>query len=90
MTKEYHLQPITPLTIEGIREWKWCGNAWSDGPAFTSVHEFALNPANSIADRAEALRISGRDGMGLTDEEMCIVGLSDQEQVDEYVDMEGE
>jgi hypothetical protein len=79
-----HLKSITPLTIEAIRAWEFCGNAWSDGLAFKSIDEFVLDGDKPAADRAEALRVMGRNGMGLTDEEMGIAGKSDEQQVLEY------
>jgi len=75
-----HLKPIFPLTIEMIRAHRWCGNAWSDGPAFDSIHKFVIDESNSVADRAEALRIMGRDAMGLEDD-----GVSDAAAVARYL-----
>ena len=73
-------------SIKQIRAHKWVGNAMSDSPAFAAVDGFARDSsANTVADRAEALRVMCRNGMGLTDEAQGIVGQSDQEQLDEYI-----
>lgn len=79
-----HLSPITPLTIEGIRAWLWCGNAWSDGPAFKSVDEFVRNDAHPLNERAEALRIMATKGMGLSGPEAG-EDLEDKDLVLEYI-----
>lgn len=47
-----HLKPIGPLTIEAIRTWEWCGNAWSDGPAFESIDQFVEDESNPVEHRA--------------------------------------
>ncbi len=64
-----HQKAITPLTIEGIRAWAWVGNAWSDGEAFNSIHRFVSDESHSVEERAEALWIMGREGMGLDPEQ---------------------
>lgn len=81
-----HLKSITPLTIESIRAWEFVGNHHSDSAAFKSIETFAADPAQPIQHRAEALRIMGNKGMGLTDAEMGIDGLSDAAQVAEFMD----
>lgn len=67
--------------IQAIRDHQFVGNHHSDSDAFRAIDAFARSNANTIADRAEALRIIGRSGMGLTDAEMQIVGKTDAEQV---------
>lgn len=69
-----HLKPITPLTIEAIRAHEWCGNHHSDAAAFASIDQFAADESQPMEHRAEALRISGLKGMGLSEEEaLCHV-----------------
>jgi len=80
-----HLKSIEPLTIEAIRAWEWCGNAWSDGNAFDSIHQFATDPTKSWEDRAEAIHCMAVNGMGLTPEKEGIEGLTPQEQVETYL-----
>jgi len=80
-----HLQPITPLTIEAIYAHQWCGNAWSDGPAFASVAEFAADPARPTVERAGALRTMARNGMGLKGDDAGD-NLTDAELVIEFME----
>lgn len=51
--------------IQEIREHKFIGNAHRDNDAFTAICDFADDDCLPIADRAEALRIMARKGMGL-------------------------
>lgn len=79
-----HLQPITPLTIETIYAHQWCGNAWSDGPAFNSIVEFVADASRPIIERAGALRTMARKGMGLTGDDAGD-NLTDFELVIEFM-----
>jgi hypothetical protein len=56
--------------INDIRNHQFVGNHAGDSEAFQYIETFARNEKNSTADRAEALRIMGTRGMGLTMEEM--------------------
>lgn len=60
--------PYGPVThfksIEEIKAYTWIGNHHSDWAAFNGVDAFAANKDNSVADRAEALRIASDAGMG--------------------------
>jgi len=75
-------KPVTFNTLADVRAYQWVGNAWSDGPAFMAVDAFVQNVNNSIADRAEALRIMSDIGMGCGREEE----LSNEEIVSDYID----
>lgn len=79
-----HLKPIEPLTIEAILAWEFVGNAHSDSAAFTSISEFAENPANSVEDRVKALRHMAHAGMGLTGQ-MAGDHLNDLEYLGEFL-----
>lgn len=81
-----HLKPIEPLTIETIRTWEWCGNAHSDGPAFASIDKFVLDTTKPVADRGEAIRIMGKEGMGLKGEDAGD-HMTDEQLVDEWFSM---
>ena len=50
--------------ISEIQAHCFVGNAYSDQPAFNAIHDFVMNDNNSIADRAEALRVMSDVGMG--------------------------
>lgn len=80
-----HRVPIRPLTLEAIRAHVFVGNAFSDGPAFASITEFASTETNSVSERAEAIRIMGLKGMGLTEAEAGC-DMSDQELVKVFID----
>jgi len=80
-----HLQPITPLTIEAIYAHKWVGNAWSDGPAFNSIAEFAADASRPTVERAGALRTMARKGMGLKGDDAGD-NLMDSELVIEFME----
>lgn len=69
--------------IEAVRKYSWAGNAHSDHDAMTAIDAFVANDTHSIADRAEALRIMGRDGMGLEGEDNGD-DLTDEELVAEW------
>lgn len=84
MIRNIHLRHITPLTIESIRSWEFVGNAHFDGPAFSDIDKFASSSANSVKDRAEALRIMGQKGMGLSASESG-AELPDSELVDLFM-----
>lgn len=61
-----HLKSIPkPLTLAAILAWEFCGNHWSDAPAFASIDEFAADETQSWADRAAALNHMGEEGMGI-------------------------
>jgi hypothetical protein len=57
------------MTIEQIREHQFVGNAHSDSDIFAEIHRFAMDEAQPVAHRAEALWIMGDRGMSLTVEE---------------------
>lgn len=54
--------------IEAIRAHEFVGNAFSDGPAFNAICQF-VDDDHTTAERAEALRIMARKGMGLSGED---------------------
>jgi hypothetical protein len=60
-----NISNLPPLTLEELRKHQWVGNHYHDMPMFTRIHEFVLDERNSVEDRAKALWIMGRDGMGL-------------------------
>jgi len=68
-------------TIEEIKNHRFVGNHWSDGSAFGGIHDFVVNPKNSIEDRAEALRQMSDRGMGCGRDEH----VPDQKIVDDYM-----
>ena len=51
--------------IKEIQAHTFAGNAFSDRDAFEAIHQFVINGNNSVADRAEALRVMTDKGMGL-------------------------
>lgn len=55
--------------IEEIKNHKFAGNHFFDCGSFTGIENFVLDGSNSIADRAEALRIMSDKGMGCGREE---------------------
>lgn len=52
-------------TLASIKSYEAVGNFHSDSAAFAAVTEFVQDERNSIADRAEALRHSEENWMGL-------------------------
>lgn len=58
-------------TIEQVRAHKFVGNAMSDADAFRAIDAFAADRKRPLAERAEALRIQMRDGMGLSGRDAC-------------------
>lgn len=61
-----HLKSIPhPITLAAILAWEFCGNAWSDGPAFKSIDDFVRDTTKSVNDRAEAITHMGLVGMGI-------------------------
>ncbi len=54
-------------TIEEIRAHRFAGNYHQDGESFAAIDDFVKDVINTIEDRAEALVIMARDGMGLFD-----------------------
>ena len=68
--------------IQQIRDHDWFGSYAFDQAAFHAVDQFVLNETNSYADRAEAIKLASRDGMG---EDIEDEWESDQEMVDEYI-----
>jgi hypothetical protein len=75
-----HLKSISPLTLANILAWQFVGNAYSDGPAFASIANFANDDTQSFADRAAAIRYMGEAGMGLDADE-----LGSQETDEQFV-----
>jgi hypothetical protein len=73
------------LSIQSIRAHVFIGNHASDSAAFRNITDFVQNSTNSISHRAEAIRIMGRNGMGLSDAEMGIECMSDAEQVAAFI-----
>lgn len=64
-------------TIEQIKQYQFTGCHAFDREAMEAVDQFALDQTNSIADRAEALRIICDQAMGAG----RLEDLSDQEVV---------
>ena len=69
------------MNIEQIKAHNWFGNHFSDRIMFNEVHNFVTNEHNSIADRAEALRIMSDKGMGCGRDEH----ISDDDIVADYL-----
>lgn len=69
--------------IEEIKEHAFAGNAYSDHDAFEAICDFADDLNHSVPDRAEALRIMARKGMGLTGVQAG-EHLSDEAFLEEY------
>ncbi len=69
------------LTIEQIRAHSFVGNHHNDSEAFKAIDAFAANTANTIAHRAEAIRIVSTKGMGFTPESDSDLLLGDKELV---------
>jgi hypothetical protein len=72
------------VNIESIRRHKFVGNAHSDEKAFAAICSFADNYNNELCDRAEALRIMAKQGMGLSGH-AAGDNLSDGELVASYI-----
>lgn len=72
---------IVFTTIEQIQAHQFVGNHFSDRQAFEAIDRFVMNERNSIADRAEALRVITDKGMGCGREE-C---MSDHELVAAHI-----
>ena len=72
--------------IAEIQNHPWVGNAHSDGPAFLAADAFARDTANSMADRAEAIRTTSIRGMGLTMEDAPEMALPDDKLVQVFID----
>jgi len=51
-------------SVAAIRSHSFVGVYSEDAAAFNAVHAFVCNAFNSVADRAEALRILSDKGMG--------------------------
>lgn len=66
--------------IEQITAHRFIGNHYSDSDAFKAIETFALDMNNSVADRAESLRVMGDVGMDIGREEH----LSDEELLQAY------
>jgi len=68
--------PVHFKSIEEIRAHQFYGNHAFDHQAFQGIHRFVEDESNSLADRAEAIRIKCIRGMGMpvsekmTDEEI--------------------
>lgn len=69
-------------TITQIAAHQFIGNHASDHLAFMAIDEFVQNEQNSLADRAEAIRIMSDKGMGCGRDEW----LSDAAIVADYID----
>ena len=72
-------------TLAQIQAHEFVGCHAFDHEAFTAIEQFALNEAHPIADRAEALRVMGREGMGLTPEEN-LEHMPDDEFIQDFLD----
>lgn len=71
-------------SLAQIQAHVFIGNHASDHAAFNAIDAFAADPTNSIEDRAEALWIMGREGMGL-DADTNLEHLSPDAMVDEFM-----
>lgn len=67
--------------IEEIQKWWFQGNHFSDHQAFNGIQVFVENENNSLADRAEALRVMSDKGMGCGRDE----DITDEEYVAGYL-----
>ncbi len=56
---------ISFASLAEIQAHRWVGCHSGDSAAFQAVERFVLNESNPLADRASAIRVMGRDGMGL-------------------------
>lgn len=68
-------------TIAQIKAHQFAGNAYSDQKAFNAIDEFVQDVNNSVADRAEALRIVSDVGMGCGRDEH----LTDEQVIESYM-----
>lgn len=69
------------ITVQSVTNHKWAGDAMNDGPMFNEIHEFVVDPINSVADKAEMLRVMSDKGMGCGRDEH----ISDSAMVIEYI-----
>lgn len=51
-------------SLAEIQAHSFAGNHYGDHAAFIAIEAFARDESNLLYDRAEALRIMGREGMG--------------------------
>lgn len=72
-------------SLSSIRAIQWVGNHHSDSQSFRRVDRFVQDSSHSVADRAAALRIMARDGMGLTGDDAGD-GVPDDVLVQRYLD----
>lgn len=80
-----HQKHIVPLDFATISAWEFVGNHHSDCVAFADIEAFAKNPNNDTHQRAEALRIMGMKGMGLSADEFG-AHLTDLELLRDFLD----
>lgn len=76
-------------TLAQVRAHQFAGNHHSDHPAFAAIETFAQDTSHSMSDRAEALRIMGRDGMGL-DPQSNGEEISDEQLIAEFFECRSE
>lgn len=69
-------------TIQEIQNHQFFGNHFSDHTAFKAIDQFVLDESNSIADRAESLRVMSDKGMSCGRDEQ----ISDIDLVTEYIE----
>lgn len=67
--------------INQIKAHRFVGNAFSDQQAFNGIHDFVMDVNNSVADRAEALRVCSDEGMGCGRDEH----LTDEQVIQSYM-----
>lgn len=79
------ISPVTFNSLQDVRNHQWVGNAWSDSAAFAAIDEFALNDKFPLADRAEAIRLAAKNGMGLDDEQSGY-GVEDQTLINQLIE----
>lgn len=72
-------------TISQIKSHQFVGNFMSDQTAFRAIYVFVSDTTRPIFERAEALRILGRVGMGLTPLEN-LEHLSDEARLQKFID----
>lgn len=68
-------------SVEQIQAHKFVGNFMDDAAAFNAIEAFVVDTKNSIADRAEALRILSDAGMGCGRDE----DISDEKLVADFM-----
>lgn len=76
-------------TIGEILDHKFVGNHFSDAAAFDAIDDFVECKANSITDRAAAIRHMYVVGMGLKGEEACSQ-MSDEGIVSNHIEQRGD